>query len=367
MKEGADEEVTSEEERSSEEEEEEEEEEEGEGEGEEAYQEAAAPRRTPAPSRHQPAPHIPEAVDDFLRNFLRRAGLSRTLQAFEAEWYGSARKLLTGALGTAGRGSFLPDAAAHGLLLRGALEAARGEAGRLQRAVLLAAGGLRRMQRESDFHRLQRRRAAEQKARLLGDWRRLKGHLRAQEPALRLLEDKRRAALSHKMLLGLEKDRLHTATEARSKEDTSSSRRKEEESISSRRKEEESSSRRKEEESISRRKEEEVSSSRRKEEESSSSRRKEEESSSRRDDPSPDQRHPEDWEPRRGPLEPHWPQEALRSPGSFSRSWSFRAHQLPISCIDLHPQERLLATASDDHSWRLWELQANGEKVRDEV
>lgn len=29
----------------------------------------------------------PEVVDDFLRNFFAKAGLSRTAEAFEAEWY----------------------------------------------------------------------------------------------------------------------------------------------------------------------------------------------------------------------------------------------------------------------------------------
>lgn len=43
---------------------------------------ADAPR--PALEKH------PEVVDDFVRNFLYKAGLSRTLETFEAEWCASA-------------------------------------------------------------------------------------------------------------------------------------------------------------------------------------------------------------------------------------------------------------------------------------
>ncbi|KAG7221233.1 hypothetical protein INR49_017450 [Caranx melampygus] len=51
-----------------------------------------------------------------------------------------------------------------------------------------------------------------------------------------------------------------------------------------------------------------------------------------------------------------------RDPNSFSLSCSIRAHKLPISCISLHPRKLILASASDDCCWRLWEL-FPGEKV----
>ncbi|CAB1316049.1 unnamed protein product [Coregonus sp. 'balchen'] len=38
-------------------------------------------------SAKQPISHIPEVVDDFLRNFLVKMGMSRTLDCFQAEWY----------------------------------------------------------------------------------------------------------------------------------------------------------------------------------------------------------------------------------------------------------------------------------------
>uniref|UniRef100_A0A665TTM1 Uncharacterized protein n=1 Tax=Echeneis naucrates TaxID=173247 RepID=A0A665TTM1_ECHNA len=42
-----------------------------------------------------------------------------------------------------------------------------------------------------------------------------------------------------------------------------------------------------------------------------------------------------------------------KNPTSFSLSYSISAHKLPISCVSLHPQKLILASASDDCSWRL--------------
>uniref|UniRef100_A0A3Q4G7T0 Sperm-associated antigen 16 protein-like n=1 Tax=Neolamprologus brichardi TaxID=32507 RepID=A0A3Q4G7T0_NEOBR len=43
-----------------------------------------------------------------------------------------------------------------------------------------------------------------------------------------------------------------------------------------------------------------------------------------------------------------------KSFASFSLACSTRAHQQPISCIDLHPRKLILVSASDDSTWRLW-------------
>uniref|UniRef100_A0A8C9ZNS9 Uncharacterized protein n=1 Tax=Sander lucioperca TaxID=283035 RepID=A0A8C9ZNS9_SANLU len=193
---------------------------------EEATREAApstASGRKPGPPEPQSSvAEIPEAVDDFLRNFLRRAGLSRTLNRFEAEWYGSAQKLLTETLPVAAAGfSFVPDALTHGQLLRSELETVRRDTDRLRQEVLVAGEALVRMQRERDFHRLQYRRVAGDKNRLIEDFKELKKHLQSYEPALRQLEDKYQAALRHKMLISLKKDRLQNTTDARQNQEKS--------------------------------------------------------------------------------------------------------------------------------------------------
>ncbi|KAF1377162.1 hypothetical protein PFLUV_G00197730 [Perca fluviatilis] len=292
---------------------------------EEATTEAApstASRSKPGPPERQSVAEIPETVDDFLRNFLRRAGLSRTLNRFEAEWYGSAQRLLPAA---ATCFSFVPDALTHGQLLRSELETVRRDTDLLRQEVLAAGEALVRTQRERDFHRLQYRRVAGDKNRLIEDFKELKKHLESYEPALRQLEDKYQAALRHKMLIGLKKDRVLNTTEEKSRTATEKSMRKSDSADKSPAKSPVSS------------------------------------------------RHPKDTEFPAAcsrPGNPHLAQvgfEKCKSPGSFSLSYSIRAHTLPISCIDLHPRKLILATASDDRSWRLWALQANGEKVGEMV
>ncbi|XP_054469027.1 sperm-associated antigen 16 protein [Anoplopoma fimbria] len=295
---------------------------------EEAMREAAPSiaSRTPAPSRRQMFPDIPEAVDDFLRNFLRRAGLRRTLNVFEVEWYGSAQKLLAEPLRTAWTAaSFIPDALTHRQLLRRELETVRRETDLLRQDVLSAGESLGRMQRERDFHRLQYRRVAAEKNRMIEDFKRLRRHLESYEPALRQLEDKYQAALRQNMLISLEKDRVQNATDARLNEDKSNIQR-------------------------------------------DSSINKRSDSADKSPAKTTMTRHPEDTEfpvcSRLGnPRLAQGTFQKWKSPSSFSMDYSFRAHKLPISCIDLHPRKRILATASDDRSWRLWELQPNGEKV----
>ncbi|KAA8584699.1 hypothetical protein FQN60_008484 [Etheostoma spectabile] len=277
---------------------------------------ATASRRHPGPPEQQSVAEIPEAVDDFLRNFLRRAGLSRTLSRFEAEWYGSAQELLPGAA------TFVPDALTHGQLLQSELETVRRDTDLLRQDVLVAGEALVRMQRERDFHRLQYRRVAGDKNRLMEDFKELKKHLESYEPALRQLEDKYQAALRYKMLISLKKDRVQSTTDAKKAQITK---------------------------------------------EKSNKKSNGAEKSPARSPMS--SRHPKDTDfPACSRLgNPHLAQagfQKCRSPGSFSLSYSFRAHELPVSCIDLHPRKRILASASDDRSWRLWVLQADGEKAR---
>ncbi|KAM4720267.1 uncharacterized protein spag16 isoform 2-T2 [Anableps anableps] len=235
--------------------------------------------------------NIPESVDDSLRNFLRRLGLTRTLSSFEVEWYGSAQ--------TSGGGVvFIPDALTHRRNLLKELHAVRRDTELLRKEVLEAAHGLLRTQRQKDFHRLQHRRVSEQKQHLVQVCKHLQEHLEDSEVALQQLEEKHEAAMRTKALLSLQRERAQNLPE-----------------------------------------------------------------------PKPNQQEPaktpppKRWSRPPNTSRPQIPQEA---PGktSFQLTCSIRAHQQPISCIALHPSKPLLASASDDRSWKLWELPRSGEKVR---
>ncbi|XP_044029797.1 sperm-associated antigen 16 protein [Siniperca chuatsi] len=292
---------------------------------EEAIREAAssvASRRQPAPSGQQIIPHIPEAVDDFLRNLLRRAGLRRTLSSFEAEWYGSAQKLLTETVTVAATGIlFIPDALTHKQLLQSELDTVRRETDLLRQQVLTAGESLVRMQRERDFHRLQYRRVAEDKNRLIEDFKQLKKHLESYEPALRQLDDKYQAALRQKMLISLKQDRVQNTRDARLNQEKPLIKK---ENLRGSNSAEKSPAK------------------------------------------STTTRQPKAFPVCGTLVNPHVAQVNFpkwKNPSSFSLSCSITAHKLPISCIDLHPRKLILASASDDRSWRLWALPANGEKV----
>lgn len=285
---------------------------------------STATRGKPGPSKQQTILIIPEAVDDFLRNFLWRTSLSRTLNSFESEWYNSAQKLMSESVASAGMFPF-PDALTHRQLLQNELETVHRETELIRPDVLVTGNSLLRMQRERDFHRLQYRQVAEEKNRLIEDFKRLKIHLQSYEPALKQLKDEYQAALRHKMLISMKKDKVKNTTEARLNQEKSQL---------------------KKERSIKR--------------------------SDSIDKSLPKRtttRHPKDkdFSVCSTLINSQLAQvnfEKWKNPNSLSLSCSINAHKLPISCIDLHPRKQILASASDDCSWRLWALPANEEKVR---
>ncbi|KAM9735702.1 sperm-associated antigen 16 protein-like [Menidia menidia] len=178
---------------------------------------ASSTLRRLEPPKQQNMLHIPEVVDDFLRNFLRRLGLNRTLRSFEAEWYGSAQRPPMDPLSPVGTTDpgvvFIPDAFTHMKLLQCELDSVHREMDVSRQEVRAAAESLVRTQRERDFHQLQYRRVADQKNKLVDDWKQMREHLRSYEPLLRQLEDKYQTALRQKVLIGLQKGYVQSATD----------------------------------------------------------------------------------------------------------------------------------------------------------
>ncbi|KAK5852494.1 hypothetical protein PBY51_023956 [Eleginops maclovinus] len=304
---------------------------------EEIGMEAAHPTtssRNLRPFKQHLAARIPEAVDDFLRNVLQRVGLCRTISSFEVEWYGSAQKLMTQTLSMAALGVlFVPDALTHRQLIQRQLDTVRRDTDRLRQEVLHAGERLQRMQRERDFYRLQYQRVAEDKNGLMEDLHQLKKHLQSYRPALRRLEDTVQEALGKKMLLSLKKDRILNTT-ALNQEKPQIKRERRRKSVGS---------------------------------------ADHTEAPHSKDTEAP---HSEDTEaPHSKVIEAHHSEDTEvptcsrgletdhKTPAPLSLSYSIRAHKLPISCIHLHPRKLILASASDDCSWRLWLLQAHEEKV----
>uniref|UniRef100_A0AAY5KEJ5 Sperm-associated antigen 16 protein n=1 Tax=Esox lucius TaxID=8010 RepID=A0AAY5KEJ5_ESOLU len=156
-------------------------------------------------SAKQPISHIPEVVDDFLRNFLVKMGMTRTLDCFQAEWY----EMLQRGLLKPELVEFVPDAYTHNQLLDNELKNVQRERDSYRKASLKAADTMIKLQKERDFHRLQHKRVVQEKNRLVEDIKRLKKHYESYEPALKQLSDKYQVALKQKMLISLERDRAY--------------------------------------------------------------------------------------------------------------------------------------------------------------
>ncbi|MED6257143.1 hypothetical protein ATANTOWER_012570 [Ataeniobius toweri] len=236
--------------------------------------------------------NIPESVDDFLRNFLRRLGLTRTLSNFEVEWYSSTQTSSS---------FFIPDALTHRQILQKELDTVHRDTKLLQKEVLEAAQSLVRMQRERDFHRMQHQRVSEQKNSIIKDYKQLQEHLENYEVALKQLEEKNQAALRTKTLLGLQRERAQNLPESRLNQE------------------------------------------------------KPKEKPAKKPLTQSFSRQPKIYRLQNPQLAP--------GKTNFQLSCSIRAHHQPISCIALHPSKLVMASASDDRTWKLWHLPQSGEKV----
>eukprot|EP00891_Asterochloris_glomerata_P000503 jgi/Astpho2/503/e_gw1.00011.36.1_t len=151
----------------------------------------------------------PELVDDFIRNFLVRMGLSKTLELFETEWY---------ELKATGRWSGppekVPDLYAANLALEEQLQDVRKELLDAKTVAGKASATWDKFRKERDFHRMHHKRVAQEKNRLISDLQRLKKHYSVYEPTIEELRHKYEAAMKEKMLVKLEKDRLAARSEA---------------------------------------------------------------------------------------------------------------------------------------------------------
>ncbi|KAM4634161.1 sperm-associated antigen 16 protein [Polymixia lowei] len=271
-------------------------------------------------AKKQMISHIPEAVDDFLRNFLVRMGLRRTVDTFQREWYSVVRKDLL----TLGQGEFILDEQTRSQLLHSDLESILVERDRFRQAAFMARQTLVRIQKERDFHRLQYRRIAQEKNNLTDDIRRLRQHCASFEPVQNQLNDKYQTALRQKTLLELERDRAQgLELTMRNNNNTRSS-------------------------------------------SSRSATKPGSTPGGGKLKSKPDKSIKWSNNNTRFPIcnraNPHLAQmksvagQGTKRSDAFSFSSSLKAHALPISCVAVHPRKFIVASASDDNLWRLWSM-----------
>eukprot|EP00933_Yihiella_yeosuensis_P071189 TRINITY_DN7938_c1_g2_i1.p1 TRINITY_DN7938_c1_g2~~TRINITY_DN7938_c1_g2_i1.p1 ORF type:complete len:582 (+),score=135.38 TRINITY_DN7938_c1_g2_i1:83-1828(+) len=251
----------------------------------------------------------PQVIDDFFRNFLLKHGMKRSLESFQTEWYElqQSGKFKDSEL------QIVPDVYTqnHGLhqevvLLRAELDKARAIAS-------TAKDSWDKFRKERDFHRMHHRRVVQEKNKLIVDLKRLKKHYEQYEPTLTELRHKYEVSMKEKMLMRLERDRYLSKSESLQKqlsqvqvdvkEDTSKDFMDGENSRQS----------------------------------------------------------------KRATREIPWPSEDRTNPyanskfeaarvADMKKQQAFKGHLGAVSRIAFHPKIPVVATASDDHTWKMWSM-----------
>lgn len=145
----------------------------------------------------------PQAVDDFLRNFLYQLGMRETLDCFQTEWAEMVQKGLV----DAERVGVVPSVYTENHRLDSELKNAKREREEYKLAASAAADTLLRVQKVRDFHRMQHRRVLQEKTRLIEEMRKLKEQCDNYEPVVNRMDDKYQAILRQTMLVTLERDK----------------------------------------------------------------------------------------------------------------------------------------------------------------
>lgn len=146
----------------------------------------------------------PSVVDDFLRNFLIKAGLKRSLDAFNTEWYEMQSKgKLPAELSTA-----VPDIYLRNEELDKQVGVLREQVEKMRAVASKAESTWDKFRKERDFHRMHHKRVVQEKNKLIDDLRRLRNHLRSYEPTIEELKKRHESAMKEKMMIKLERDRL---------------------------------------------------------------------------------------------------------------------------------------------------------------
>jgi hypothetical protein len=142
-------------------------------------------------------------IDDFVRNFFIRAGLLKSLESFNREWFEMRAR---GKLRPEDA-SPVPDVYVRNQGLEDVVTRLRVELKHAEEVAGKARSTWDQFRKERDFHRMHHKRVVQEKTKLLIDLKRLKRHYEAYEPTIEELKAKYESAMKEKMLMRLERDR----------------------------------------------------------------------------------------------------------------------------------------------------------------
>jgi len=148
----------------------------------------------------------PEVLDDFIRNFLIKMNLTKTLESFQAEWYELTQK---GELTEEDVG-VVPDIYLRNQQMDDNVKYLRTELDKARKIAEHAESMFDNLRKERDFHRMHHKRVVQEKNKLIKDLRRLREHYKHFEPALEETKEKYERLMREKSMLKLDRDKLST-------------------------------------------------------------------------------------------------------------------------------------------------------------
>lgn len=146
----------------------------------------------------------PEVIDDFIRNFLSSKNLLRTLDTFQNEWYEHQQ---LGKL-TVEDTNIVPDVYKRNQDLSDAVQKLRIDVENYKEIASKARATYDKLRKERDFHRMHHKRVVQEKGKLINDIKKLKEDYDSFEPTLKQIQHKYEIAMKEKMLTKLERDKL---------------------------------------------------------------------------------------------------------------------------------------------------------------
>ncbi|KAF0714260.1 Aste57867_3975 [Aphanomyces stellatus] len=152
----------------------------------------------------------PSVVDDFIRNFLIKICMPRTLDTFNTEWYElmAKGKLKDEDIGV------VPDIYLRNQALDDQVKALRKQLDETKKITEKAKGTWDKFRHQRDVHKMHHQRVVQEKNSLMDKIKKLRKNIAAYEPLLSELRTKYEVAMKEKMLMRLERDRFIAKTEA---------------------------------------------------------------------------------------------------------------------------------------------------------